>query len=267
MSRIEWTERTWNPVLGCSAASPGCDHCYAATFAHRRLTEAHKGLTVVGEHGPEFNGTVRVLPDRLAEPLRWRKSATVFVCSMSDLFHPQVPPHFVAEVFEVMAEATKHTFQVLTKRPQRMREALSDPDFILGGSDYHGPWPLPNVWLGASIESDRYAWRADHVRATPAAIRFLSLEPLLGPLPSLDFAGIDWVIIGGESGPGARRMDLDWCDDIVARAREAGALVFLKQLGAHYRQPGDPKAGKLSSIPVGLQLREMPSPTLEATRP
>lgn len=267
MTKIEWVRnsdgtlgRTWNVVLGCSVASPGCHNCYAATFAHRGLAEAHKGLTVVGDRGvPEFDGTIRLMPERLAEPLRWRKPTTVFVCSMSDLFHPQVPGYFVAEVFEVMAESSRHTFQVLTKRPQRMSEALSDPDFILGGSDYYGPWPLPNVWCGTSIESDRYAWRADHLRRTPAAVRFLSIEPLIGPVPSLDFTGINWVIVGGESGRGARRMELDWVTDIITRAQAAGAAVFVKQLGAHYAQPGDPKAGKETSIPAELFIRQMPA--------
>ncbi len=280
MTKIEWTRnqdgtpgKTWNPVLGCSLASPGCDRCYAATFAHRGLTEAHKGLTAVGEHGPEFNGTIRLLPERLDQPLRWAKPATVFVCSMSDLFHHKVPDDFIARVWATMGLAGRHTFQVLTKRPQRLAEVVGDPDWrdyvdrVVGTPIDARTTPIrwleqgaiANVWAGTSIESDRYAWRADHLRRTPAAVRFLSLEPLLGPLPSLDFTGIDWVIIGGESGHGARRMELEWVDDIITRARQAGAAVFVKQLGAHYRQPGDPKAGKLESIPPEFRVREMPA--------
>lgn len=301
-SRIEWCERTWNPILGCSVASPGCRFCYAASFAHRGLTETHKGLTVMGEHGPEFNGTVRLLPDRLGDPLRWRKPTTVFVCSMSDLFHPEVPDEFIHQVFATMAATPQHTYQVLTKRPQRLARLLAAVDTkhyvaaathrLLGvnvdayvhvdvkdplqmvdarglgrairetraaaGLPEFQPWPLPNVWCGASVENDRYTWRADHLRDTPAAVRFLSVEPLIGPVPSLDFTGIDWVIVGGESGRGARRMDLEWVDDIITRAKAAGAAVFVKQLGSAYRQPGDSKAGKWESMPVELRLREMP---------
>lgn len=226
MSKIEWTDVTWNPAVGCEHISPGCDNCYAAGVASRQMQPAHEGLTI----GRKWNGTVRTLPDRLDEPLRWKKPRRVFVGSMTDLFHRDVPDSFIEDVFGVMARCPQHTFQVLTKRPQRMAEFMSWP--LRAGFAHWAPiqdgvpgvhrmtpdewpgWPLPNVWLGTSIESDKYAWRANHLRNTPAAVRFLSLEPLLGPLPSLDLTGIDWVIVGGESGPGARPMHPDWVRDI-----------------------------------------------------
>jgi protein gp37 len=166
-----------------------------------------------------------VHPQELAAPHRWRQSRRVFVNSMSDLFHPDVPDWFIVSVFETMATASQHEYQVLTKRPQRMARLL--------GSD---AWPrsldaLPNVWLGTSIESDRYTFRAEHLRATPAAVRFVSLEPLLGALPSMSFAGIDWAIVGGESGHNARPMQLGWVRDLKRRAQSAGAAFFVKQLG------------------------------------
>jgi protein gp37 len=257
---IEWTEETWNPTVGCSRVSPGCDGCYAISVAHRAMQPAHEGLTIrrPGER-TDWTGTVRCLPERLDVPLRRRKPTMWFVDSMSDLFHPDVPNQFVVDVFITMARARRHTFQVLTKRPQRMAELLHDPKFsheMYYGLDEFVPgdddaletlceWQhrdnLPNVWLGTSIESDRYAFRADHLRDTPAAVRFLSLEPLLGPLPSLDLSGIDWVIVGGESGPGARPMHPDWVRDIRDRCVAAGIPFFFKQWGAWapYLRPFD----------------------------
>lgn len=281
-SKIEWTDATWNPTVGCSRVSPGCDGCYAIGVAHRAMQPAHEGLTIrrPGER-TDWSGEVRTLPGRLATPLHWRKPRRVFVDSMSDLFHPDVPAEFIGSVWATMARAHQHTFQVLTKRPQRMASVLDAwvEEGERGGSAGGGPiwrdhhlrwnesraWPLPNAWLGTSIESDQYAWRADHLRATPAAVRFLSLEPLLGPLPSLDlgcscghgrrqhypfgdcgwcgaeeddspvcrsYDGIDWVIVGGESGPGARPMHPDWVRDIRDRCVAAGVPFFFKQLGA-----------------------------------
>lgn len=235
MTTIEWTDRTWNPTVGCSKASPGCDNCYAIGVAHRAMQPAHAGLTVRSERGTDWTGEVRCIPDRLNEPLRWRKPSMVFVNSMSDLFHPDIPLDFLGDVWLAMHNAhTKrgHTFQVLTKRPQRMARALG-PD----GIDWYAvegpvPNPEPGIWLGTSIESDRYAFRADHLRNTPAAVRFLSLEPLLGPLPSLNLDGIGWVIVGGESGPGARPMHPDWVRDIRDRCVDAGVPFFFKQWGA-----------------------------------
>lgn len=278
MSTIEWTDETWNPTVGCSRVSPGCDNCYAINVAHRAMQPAHEGLTVrrPGER-TDWNGTVRELPDRLDTPLRWRKPRRVFVDSMSDLFHPDVSDEFIARVFGAMACAPRHTFQILTKRPQRMATILADSHHrcmasasigrLLGVDPAeHGPydsaeaarnlgraigdareragldrwftsWPLPNVWLGTSIESDRYVWRADRLRDTTAAVRFLSLEPLLGPLPSLDLTGIDWVIVGGESGPGARPMHPAWVHDIRDRCTAAGIPFFFKQWGDWTQAP------------------------------
>ncbi len=225
---IEWTEETWNPTVGCSRVSPGCDSCYAIGVAHRAMQPAHEGLTIKRPGGrTDWTGVVRCLPERLDVPLRRRKPTTFFVDSMSDLFHPDVPLPFLNQVVVTMANAPQHTFQVLTKRPQRMAKyfralLVASPAWLRA---------MPNVWLGTSIESDRYAFRADHLRATPAAVRFLSLEPLLGPLPSLDLSGIDWVIVGGESGPGARPMHPDWVRDIRDRCVAAGVPFFFKQWG------------------------------------
>lgn len=227
-TNIEWTDETWNPVTGCDRTSPGCDHCYALTLAKRLKAMGNQRYQVDGDprtSGPGFGVTLH--PDKLDEPLHWRTPRRVFVNSMSDLFHPDIPTGFIFEVFATMAEARRHTFQVLTKRPQRMAQILTLWDGMAGG----GGLPV-NVWLGTSIESDRYTFRANHLRATPAAIRFLSLEPLLGPLPSLDLSGMDWVIVGGESGPYARPMHPDWARDIRDRCVDAGVPFFFKQWGA-----------------------------------
>lgn len=274
MTAIEWTDETWNPVTGCDRVSPGCDHCYALTLAKRLKGMGQAKYQRDGDprtSGPGFGLTVH--PDDLDRPLRWRGPRRVFVNSMSDLFHRDVPDDFIAETFAVMGLAPQHTFQVLTKRPQRMaawvagnpsnqsivnakvanrlgvrasdHEPFDSSEDVrqLGraigsaredaGLSRHPTWPLPNVWLGTSIESDRYTWRADHLRCTPAAVRFLSLEPLLGPLTSLDLTGIDWVIVGGESGPGARPMHPDWVRDIRDRCVAAGVAFFFKQWGEH----------------------------------
>lgn len=198
-SEIEWTEATWNPTTGCSRVSEGCDNCYAIRVS-ARLQHAPAYQGTVEES--DWTGRVNTVPDRLDQPVRWRRPRRVLVNSMSDLFHPEVPLAFVRQVFEVMAVAKQHTFQILTKRPHRLEavlRTLSDCHHGHHRSDACR-WcePLPNVWLGTSIESDRYAFRADHLRLAPAAVRFVSLEPLLGPLPSLLLDGIDWVIVGGE---------------------------------------------------------------------
>lgn len=246
MTRIEWADAVWNPTIGCSRISEGCERCYAITAAHRGLTPAHRGLTVHQDRTVDWTGQVRCLPERLTVPLRRRRPTRWFVDSMSDLFHPQVPDAFIARVFAVMAQAHRHTFLILTKRPQRMAsllgdngdgsavaallEELWDPHEAEGL--YRADWPLPNVWLATSIESDRYTWRADRLRATPAAVRWLSLEPLLEPLPSLHLTGIDWVVAGGESGPGARPAHPGWVRDIRDRCVDAAVPFFFKQWGA-----------------------------------
>lgn len=221
MSKIEWTEKTWNPIVGCSAASPGCDNCYAAGVASRGLSDAHRGLAVRGE----WTGEIRLFPERLDAPMAWKKPQRVFVCSMSDLFHPDVPGSFIESVFDTMLQ-TDHTYQVLTKRPQRMASWVTE--FL---SPALTTKVLENIWLGTSIESDRYTWRVDHLRDTPAEVRFLSLEPLIGPLPSLDLTGIDWVIVGGESGPHSRPIDPGWVRDIRDHCIDLGVAFFFKQWG------------------------------------
>jgi protein gp37 len=281
VSKIQWTEVTWNPVTGCDRTSPGCDNCYALTLAKRLKGMGQAKYQNDGDPRTSGSGFRLTLhPDVLDEPLRWRKPRTVFVNSMSDLFHPDVPDDFIARAWAVMARADRHTFQVLTKRPQRMASLLGDeltgPESLMyelheeaeAAGLYGAMWPLPNVWLGTSIENDRYAFRADHLRATPAAVRFLSVEPMLGPVPSLDLTGVDWLIIGGESGPGARPMDLDWAHDLMAKADEAGTAVFVKQVGSVLaRRLGyeDRKGGDITEWPEWLQVRDMPSAAGQAS--
>jgi protein gp37 len=226
-SAIEWTEATWNPVTGCDQVSAGCDHCYALTLAARLKAMGSPKYQTDGDprtSGPGFG--IRIHYDELAAPQRWRRSRLVFVNSMSDLFHPKVPSEFIASVFNVMASTPQHTYQVLTKRPKRARTLLRDHSMA------------PNVWIGVSVEEDQYTDRIQVLRDIPAAVRFLSCEPLLGPLPSLDLTGIDWVIVGGESGPDARPMREEWATEIRNRCATAGVRFFFKQWGGR-----TPKAG------------------------
>lgn len=250
-SKIEWTETTWNPTTGCDRISPGCDHCYALTLAKRlKAMGSAKYQNDGGSRtsGPGFGVTFH--KDALIEPLRWRKPRMVFVNSMSDVAHARVSDETIARVFAVMGAAGQHTFQVLTKRPKRLAKLLSRNEFrdvvvAAGERDCPGQanaadryWPLPNVWIGTSIESDEYCWRADELRRAPAEVKFLSLEPLLGPLPSLDLTGISWVIVGGESGPNFRQLDLDWVRDLRDRCISLRIPLFFKQVGGL-----SPKAG------------------------
>lgn len=210
-SSIEWTEATWNPVTGCTKISPGCKHCYAERMAAR--------LKAMGQRNYR-NGFELTLHEHVLElPLKWKRPQTIFVNSMSDLFHTDVPLEFIQRAFDTMRRAHWHRFQVLTKRAERLESVCNDL-----------PWPA-NVWMGVSIESDKYSYRADHLRRTDAQIKFLSLEPLLGPLPNLDLTGIDWAIIGGESGPGSRPMNKDWVLEIKRSCRTAGVPFFFKQWG------------------------------------
>lgn len=262
-TKISWTNATWNPTVGCSRVSPGCTACYAVSVAHRAMQPAHKGLTVRSSDTPmgaDWTGEVRLLPERLQVPLRRRKPTLWFVDSMSDLFHKDVPEAFIGAVWGTMAHCPQHRFQILTKRPQRMADVLTLASWARHSVEMDVPWPLPNCWLGTSIESDRYTFRANHLRATPAAVRFLSLEPLLGPLPSLDLSRVDWVILGGESGPGARRMDAGWAVDLIAQCREAGVAVFFKQAGSVLaRELGlSGKGEAFDELPPELQVREWP---------
>jgi protein gp37 len=210
-STIEWTNATWNPVTGCTKISPGCKHCYAERMAHR--------LQAMGQ--PNYvNGFKLTLHEHMLErPLTWKRPMLIFVNSMSDLFHPDVPLDFIQQVFAVMGRAAWHRFQVLTKRSERLL-ALSD----------QLAWP-DNVWMGVSVENEAYRFRIDHLRQTGAQVKFLSLEPLLGALPALDLMGIDWVIVGGESGPGARPMSGEWVVDIRQQCLRAGVPFFFKQWG------------------------------------
>lgn len=225
-SAIEWTDATWNPVTGCSKVSPGCAHCYA-----ERLT-ARFSKTALPWTPANAEANVALHSERLRAPLSWRQPRMVFVNSMSDLFHELVPDEFIDRVFQTMREAERHTFQILTKRPELMRRWFDGP-----GSRW-GDDPLPNVWLGTSIENDRWVQRADELRRTPAAIRFISAEPLLGPLPSLNLVSIDWLIVGGESGPMHRPMEPEWVRDLRRRAVEADVAFFFKQWGGRTSKSG-----------------------------
>jgi len=225
---IEWTNATWNPTTGCRKVSPGCDHCYAATLAKRLKAMGNRRYQNDGPDGPGFGLTLH--HDKITEPLSWRAPRLVFVNSMSDLFHAQVPDDFIDAVWSTMAVARQHQFQVLTKRPRRMAQVVERLARKYG--------VLQNVWLGTSIELDHYTWRADWLRETPAKIRFLSLEPLLGPLPSLELDGIHWVIVGGESGPKHRPVEPTWVRLIRELCIGNGVAFFLKQWGGR-----TPKAG------------------------
>jgi protein gp37 len=215
-SGIEWTESTWNPVTGCTKISPACRHCYAERMAKR--------LQAMGQ--PNYaNGFKVTLHDHALDlPLLWRRPQRIFVNSMSDLFHKDVPLPFILSVFETMRRADRHQYQVLTKRSERLLEL--DP--LLD-------W-LPHIWAGVSVESKDYAFRIDHLRQTHSHVKFLSLEPLLGPLPELDLQDIDWVIVGGESGPGSRPMDSAWVTDVRDQCREAGVAFFFKQWGGVFKK-------------------------------
>lgn len=317
ISNIQWTDRTWNPVRGCSRVSTGCEHCYAERQAHRfsGAGQPYEGLTRMTEHGPVWTGKIRLVPEALEEPLRWRKPSRVFVNSMSDIFHEDVPAEFISQVFAIMALAKEHTFQILTKRPERMRDYLleiqdDDKDMqrwanaapekypCAAGAIEARDWPLSNVWLGVSVENQASAdERIPILLQTPAAVRFLSVESLL---EAVDIAksrgdewrwrpGIDWVIIGGESGPNARPCNIEWIRSIVRQCKAAGVRCFVKQLGSapvmsaadwnttsptpllsasprrfRYTDAGcllslrDPKAGNPAEWPEDLRVREFP---------
>lgn len=210
-SSIEWTEATWNPVTGCTKISPGCKHCYAERMANR--------LKAMGTPSYRNGFKLTLQPQTLEIPLRWKKPQTIFVNSMSDLFHLSVPLDYIVRVFEVMKKAHWHTYQILTKRSDRVLELNNVLDW------------QPQMWMGVSVESEAYTFRADHLRQISAQTKFLSLEPLLGPLPDLDLGGIDWVIVGGESGPGARTIREEWITDIRDQCRRNGTHFFFKQWG------------------------------------
>jgi protein gp37 len=215
-SGIEWTDATWNPVTGCTKISPGCKHCYAERMSRR--------LQAMGQRNYVNGFEPTLQPHMLNLPTSWRKPRHIFVNSMSDLFHESVPEQYIQRVFGVMRQAPWHRYQVLTKRAERL-ETL-DP--VL---EWH-----PSIWMGVSVESQRYAYRIDHLRRTGAAVKFLSLEPLLGPLHRLDLTGIDWVIVGGESGPHARPMAEEWAQDLKDQCLDAGVSFFFKQWGGVFKK-------------------------------
>lgn len=275
-SKIEWTDTTWNPVLGCDKVSPGCDRCYAITQANiraanpaPRVASAFAGLTERTEHGLDWTGRVNLLPERLAQPLAWRKPRRVFVNSLADLFHDSVPAYFIAQVFAVMAGAPQHTFQLLTKRHARMRSLLSSEDFrqdvfMIAENEFRGSdhvWPLPNVWAGISAEDQHWATiRVHALLRTPAAVRWVSAEPLLGPIDLRNLkmgnaalldalcgdmkspageiyaacpGSVSWVVCGGESGGGARPMHPDWARSLRDQCQDARVPYLFKQWGSH----------------------------------
>ncbi len=215
-SKIEWTDATWNPLRGCTKISPGCKHCYAETFAER--------FRGVPGHPYEQGFDLRLVPHKLSEPFEWSGSRTVFVNSMSDLFQPNVPDAYVEEVVRVMVEANWHTYQVLTKRSERLGQLLSSRLRFAANKEH--------IWWGVSVEDKNSGFpRVEHLRAAKAAVRFLSVEPLLEDLGDFDISGIDWVIVGGESGPGARVMEREWVEPILKRCRKEGVPFFFKQWG------------------------------------
>ena len=234
-STIEWTSSTWNPVTGCTKVSPGCKHCYAERFALR--------LKAMGQ--PNYaNGFQVTLHENMLEmPIRWKKSQMIFVNSMSDLFHEDVPSEFIHQVFDVMGRTDRHLFQLLTKRSDRLLEMSS-----------HLHWK-PHIWMGVSVENQDYAFRIDHLRRTGAHIKFLSIEPLLGPLPKLDLQGINWVIVGGESGPRARVMQKSWVVGIRDQCNEEEIPFFFKQWGGVNKK----RSGRLLEGRVWNQMPSVPA--------
>lgn len=245
-SGIEWTEATWNPTSGCTEVSPGCDLCYAKKITTRFPQSFPNG----------FDLTLR--PHALDQPLKWRQPRTIFVNSMSDLFHKDVPDVFIGRVFDVMEQTPRHTYQVLTKRAERLSRLAKKLQ-----------WP-PNVWMGVSIESQAYSWRADFLRKVPAAVRFISAEPLLGSLRSLDLTGIHWLIGGGESQAGCRPSEMDWFRELRDKCAQNDVAYFLKQLGGHPSKRGGDQAvldgRRHVAMPTRADLAALPSaPTRSKT--
>ena len=287
-TEIAWTDSTFNPWWGCVKVSDGCDNCYAMTMARRLKAMGQAKYQKDGNpatSGPGFG--VSEHPDTLTLPLKWRKPRKVFVNSMSDLFHKDVSDEFIAKVWAVMAATPQHTYQILTKRSARMRSLLSSTEFDLAvadawsamgmtagsldGGDHTPPYPLPNVHLGVSAEDQKWAdIRIPHLMTTPAAVRWVSAEPLLGPIDFTEYLfepgdyewvnrdGLDWVVVGGESGRGARPMDLAWASLIVEQFRDAGVPVLVKQLGS---AGGRRDHQDITTFPADLQVRQYPGAT------
>jgi len=311
VTTIGWTDKTWNPTRGCSRVSAGCESCYAERMAHRNMGGHYDGLTRMTSRGPTWTGEIRLVPEMLDKPLRWRKPQRVFVDSMSDLFHEGVPDEYIDSVFQTMAMARRHTFQILTKRPERMRAYLESADerhilAIYGALQEHGgvarklvfsnldrlrgesvsTWPLPNVHLGVSVENQETAdERIPLLLQAHAAVRFLSVEPLLGQVDLSQYIkgpevgscarkwsaetreavaelakaawkvwGVQWVIVGSESGPRRRPMRIEWARSIVEQCAEAGVACFVKQIS----NAADPKGEDPTHWPPGHWPRDFP---------
>ncbi|MEW6210617.1 MAG: phage Gp37/Gp68 family protein [Acidobacteriota bacterium] len=303
-SKIEWTDASWNPIRGCSRVSEGCRNCYAERVAARFSGEGqpYEGLAEMTPSGPRWTGEVRLIEEHLEDPLRWKKPRRIFVNSMSDLFHEKLSITHQTDVFEVMAKCPQHTFQVLTKRADLMMSRMGQIGvgiaYRLGKQSEPGFWPLRNVWLGVSVENQKTAdERIPFLLRTRAAVRFISAEPLLGPIDLKSFlignfarkmierfpdaaplpqhlqpryAPLDWIIVGGESGPGARECNLRWIESIVSQGSAAQVPVFVKQLGSRpyyeFAEPEgkqtlalrDPKGGDINEWPAHLQVRQFP---------
>lgn len=248
-SPIEWTDATWNPVAGCTIASSGCTNCYAMRMAARLEAmgvDKYRGLTRKSGGRAKWTGKVYCDEKALGVPHRWRKPRKVFVNSMSDLFHADVPEDFIRQVWDVMAATPRHDYQLLTKRPDRMQAILSKPSFPV----------LSNVWVGTSVEGPEVLERIEHLRTTPAAVRFISFEPLIGPIIEADLRGIAWAIVGGESGPAARMMDEEWVWAIERLCRRDGAAFFFKQWGGvNKKATGRLLGGQTyNEMPTGVSL-------------
>ena len=317
-SKIEWTDATWNPITGCSVVSPGCTNCYAMRLAGGRMRNhpSRKGLTKPSKGGPVWTGELRLNEQWLDQPSRWRRPRKIFVCAHGDLFHEDVPDEWIDRVFAVMALAPQHRFQVLTKRSRRMFDTMwrlhraftaTQANRAFGSDDFRptllddwpymanaaasrsfnleavDSWPLPNVWLGVSAENqERLNDRVPELLDTPAAVRFVSAEPLLGPLDferggwalhrpftsprGHRYPGLDWIIVGGESGRGARPFRIDWARSIIEQCREAGVACFIKQVGSRPMFHRDdtkafirhPKGEDPAEWPPDIRVREMP---------
>ena len=247
---IEWTDATWNPIRGCSRVSEGCRHCYAERVAARFSGPGlpYEGLAVMRDGEPRWTGKTQMIWKHLEDPLRWRRPRRIFVNSMSDLFHEDLAPDWIGRIFAIMAAAPQHTFQILTKRPRRMHGFVAGPSSDPKAANIG--WPLPNVWLGVSAENQATAdERIPLLLETPAAVRFVSAEPLLGAI-DLDVHGpeLDWLIVGGESGPGARPMQPEWARSLRDQCVDAGVAFFFKQWGEHDElglRVGKKRAGRL----------------------
>lgn len=281
-TEISWADATWNPYVGCSKVSEGCGtgagSCYAIGVCHRGLSDHHRGLTLVTDEGVDWNGEVHRAPDSIFyKPLRWKRPRRIFPTSLSDPFYERLTVEQIAEMFAVMVLARWHTFELLTKRSKRMCDVLSRADFwsrvhvlAMGIAEVHGVPPpdtvdmiVPrNVWVGVSMELVKYRFRAEHLRRTPAAVRWISAEPLMGPLDGLDLSGINWLVCGGQSGAGASRMDPQWALDLRDRCAAAGTAFHMKQTGTVLAREMGLKStagSDLDEWPAEFQIREYPT--------